>query len=122
MEQKIRVLLADSDNDFCAHLAETFAKTEDIELAGIAEDGQKAVAAVMETKPDLLLIDLVLPMLDGIMVLDRLREQKLSVPTIVLFRLCQPASGRGVHFARRRTVSAQADGHRGDRAAHPHVA
>ena len=93
MEQKIRVLLADSDNDFCAHLAETFAKTEDIELAGIAEDGQKAVAAVMETKPDLLLIDLVLPMMDGIMVLDRLREQNLSVPTIVLTAFASPQAG-----------------------------
>ena len=69
MEQKIRILLADDDSEFCARMAAVLDKANDMELAGIAEDGAKAIAAVGELRPDLLIIDLVLPVLDGIMVL-----------------------------------------------------
>ena len=73
MEQKIRVLLADDDRDFCARMAATLEQAGDMELVGIAEDGAKAVDAVRELRPDLLIIDLMLPVMDGVMVLSRLR-------------------------------------------------
>ena len=60
MEQKLRVLLADSDSEFCARMAAALENAGDMELAGIAEDGAKALAAVGELQPDLLIIDLVL--------------------------------------------------------------
>lgn len=72
MEEKIRVLLADDDSEFCARMAAALENAGDMELAGIAEDGGKALAAVGELHPDLLIIDLVLPVLDGITVLSRL--------------------------------------------------
>ena len=65
MEQKIRVLLADGDSEFCARMAAALEQTEDMELVGIAEDGGKALTAVQELRPDVLLIDLVLPVMDG---------------------------------------------------------
>lgn len=94
MEQKIRVLLADDDAEYCARLAEAVEQAEDMELVGIAEDGGRALAAVGELKPDLLIIDLVLPVMDGIMVLSRLREQEQSPPaTIVLSAFASPQAG-----------------------------
>lgn len=94
MEQKIRVLLADDDAEYCACLAEAVEQAEDMELVGIAEDGGRALAAVGELKPDLLIIDLVLPVMDGIMVLSRLREQEQSPPaTIVLSAFASPQAG-----------------------------
>ena len=83
MEQKIRVLLADDDSEFCARMAAAIEKSNDMELAGIAEDGAKAVAAVGELKPDLLIIDLVLPVMDGIMVLTKLHERRQEQPATV---------------------------------------
>lgn len=93
MEQKVKILLADSDSEFCASVAEAISETEDLELVGIAEDGAKALAAVNELKPDLMLIDLVLPMIDGLMVVSKLQQQKASVPTFVLSAFASPQAG-----------------------------
>lgn len=85
MEQKIRIMLADGDNEFCARMAAAIEKTNDLELVGIAEDGAKALAAVGELNPDLLIVDLVLPVLDGIMVLKKLHEREGDKPAVVVF-------------------------------------
>lgn len=93
MEQKIRVLLADSDSEWNARMAEAIEQSSDMELAGIAEDGAKVVAAVTELKPDLLIIDLVLPVMDGIMAISKLREQKSGVSVLVLSAFASPQAG-----------------------------
>ncbi|MDO5142189.1 MAG: sporulation transcription factor Spo0A [Eubacteriales bacterium] len=85
MEQKIRVLLADDDSGFCARMAAALEQAEDMELVGIAEDGSKALAAVGELRPDLLVIELVMPVMDGVTVLSRLREQGKLPKTIAVF-------------------------------------
>ena len=91
MEQKIRVLLADSDSEFCARMAAALENAGDMELVGIAEDGAKALAAVGELRPELLIIDLVLPVMDGITVLSRLREQgQTSLVTVALSAFASP--------------------------------
>ena len=114
MEQKIRVLLADSDSEFCVRMAAALENAGDMELAGIAEDGAKALAAVGELKPDLLMIDLVLPVMDGITVLSRLREQGKDAPaTVVLSAFASPQAGAectalGVDMFLRKPMDAEA--------------
>ena len=77
-------MLADSDSEIlCAHGRQRWKNAGDMELAGIAEDGAKALAAVGELQPDLLIIDLVLPVMDGITMTMRLRE-KYEFPVIML--------------------------------------
>ena len=94
MEQKIRVLLADDDSEFCARMAAALEKADDMELVGMAEDGGKALAAVQELKPDLLIIDLVLPVMDGISVISRLRSQEQNKPAVVvLSAFASPQAG-----------------------------
>ena len=61
MVGKIRILLADSDGDFCAEMAALCEDAEDMELVGIAESGEKALTAVGELRPDLLITELSLP-------------------------------------------------------------
>ena len=94
MEQKIRILLADDDSEFCARMAAALEQQQDMELVGIAEDGGKALAAVQELRPDVLLIDLVLPVLDGVTVLTRLHEAGQHQPaTVVLSAFASPQAG-----------------------------
>ncbi len=90
MEQKIRILVADEDAEFCASMAEELAEAEDLELVGIAEDGEKALAAIGELKPDLLVMELVLPKMDGMMVLNSLKDKDEMPPTIVLSAFSNP--------------------------------
>ena len=114
MEQKIRVLLADSDSEFCARMAAALENAGDMELAGIAEDGAKALAAVGELRPELLIIDLVLPVMDGITVLSRLREQgQTGMATVVLSAFASPQAGAectalGVDMFLRKPMDAEA--------------
>jgi DNA-binding NarL/FixJ family response regulator len=56
----------------------------DIEVVGEASDGEEALLKVPELKPDVLLLDIRMPRLDGIAVLDRLREADALPPTLVL--------------------------------------
>ena len=84
METKIRILLADANPDFAKLLAETLAAEHDMELIGAAADGPEALEQLKSLKPDLLLLDLVLPKLDGLEVLRRLPETGCRCPVIVL--------------------------------------
>ena len=84
METKIRILLADANPDFAQLLAETLAAEHDMELIGAAADGPEALEQLKSLKPDLLLLDLVLPKLDGLEVLRRLPETGCRCPVIVL--------------------------------------
>ncbi len=87
---KIKVLLADSDGDFCAQMAEALGQSDDLELIGITEDGEKTLAAVGELKPDLLIIELVLPVMDGIMVLQKLHDSQQMPPTMIISAFSSP--------------------------------
>lgn len=70
--QKIRVLIADNNRDLCAALAEHIELQSDMELAGVAYDGLEAIEQIRQTKPDVVVLDITMPYLDGIGVLEQL--------------------------------------------------
>jgi DNA-binding NarL/FixJ family response regulator len=62
----VRLLIADDHPVFVSGLGVTFADCDDIEVVGTAQDGEAAVAAVAELEPDVVLMDLRMPRLNGI--------------------------------------------------------
>ncbi|MBR4953478.1 MAG: sporulation transcription factor Spo0A [Oscillospiraceae bacterium] len=84
METKIRVLIADPNEEFSALLADTLESEGDIAVVGIAADGMQAISMLTEAKPDVLLLDLVMPKLDGIGVLQQIEEKGIKCATLVL--------------------------------------
>ena len=72
METKTRILIADPNQDFCRLISETFGREADLEVVGTASDGVEALSLLAELKPDVLLMDLVLPKLDGLELLSML--------------------------------------------------
>lgn len=84
METKTRILIADSNLDFCRLISESFSRETDLEVIGTAADGLEALHLLTELKPDLLLLDLVLPKLDGLELLRRLSEAGVRCSIIVL--------------------------------------
>ena len=84
MESKIRVLAADPGEDFLTLVADTLSGEEDIELVGKAADGLETLELCARLRPDVLLIDLVLPKLDGVAVIERLGETGASPAVLVL--------------------------------------
>jgi NarL family two-component system response regulator LiaR len=80
----IRVLIAD-DHAVVRQGLRTFLDLQaDIDVVGEAADGEEAVAVAAEHAPDVILLDLVMPRLDGIGALRRLRDTAPAARVIVL--------------------------------------
>jgi two-component system, NarL family, response regulator LiaR len=80
----IRVLIAD-DHAVVRQGLRTFLDLQaDIDVVGEAADGEEAVAIAAEHAPDVILLDLVMPRLDGIGALRRLRETAPAARVVVL--------------------------------------
>jgi len=76
--KKIRVLIADDSRDYVEVLVNYMKTNPKIEIVGTAYDGVEAVSMVRMTEPDVLILDLVMPNLDGFGVLERLQNLKLN--------------------------------------------
>jgi DNA-binding NarL/FixJ family response regulator len=68
---KIRVLLADDHNTILAQVCSVLG--EEFEIVGAVNDGQTAIAEVRRLDPDVLVIDISMPVLDGLETVCRLR-------------------------------------------------
>lgn len=68
----IRVVLVDDEQMVLAHLRTILGSAEDISVAGEAQDGAEAVEAVVRHKPDVVLMDLRMPGVDGLTAIDRI--------------------------------------------------
>lgn len=80
----IRVLIAD-DHELVRQGLRTFLSLhDDIEIVGEAADGQAAIDLVAQLAPDVILMDLVMPGLDGITATRRIHEALPEVPIIAL--------------------------------------
>ena len=77
-------MIADPNEEFSALLADTLESEGDIAVVGIAADGMQAISMITEAKPDVLLLDLVMPKLDGIGVLQQIEEKGIKCATLVL--------------------------------------
>lgn len=80
---KLTVVLVDDSSSVRAVLRRLLAKAVDIQVIGEAADGETAVDMVERLRPDVLVLDIVMPALDGFGVLSRLRRSR-PVPTILL--------------------------------------
>jgi DNA-binding NarL/FixJ family response regulator len=80
----IRVVLADDHAVVRQGLRTFLDLQEDIEVVAEAADGETAVGATLRTDPDVVLLDLVMPGLDGVGVLGRLRARDARARVIVL--------------------------------------
>ena len=65
MKNMAKVLLADANEEFRALLAGAIEKTGEFTVVGSTGDGAEALRLVEEQKPDLLILDTVLPGMDG---------------------------------------------------------
>jgi len=80
----IRVLIADDHQVVRAGLEQLLATAPDIELVAMAADGAEAVALVVEHQPDIVLMDLSMPGVDGVAATRRIVEGSTATQVVVL--------------------------------------
>ncbi len=84
-DSKISVLIADDNKEFCSILNDYLLNQKDIVVTGIAKDGREALELIVERKPDLVILDIIMPHLDGLGVLEKLNTMDLEkTPRIII--------------------------------------
>jgi DNA-binding NarL/FixJ family response regulator len=79
----VRVVVVDDEPMVCAHLRTILGSASDIEVVGEAHDGAAGVDAVMRNRPDVVLMDLRMPGVDGLTAIERIGELA-SPPAVVV--------------------------------------
>ena len=82
------VLLADANEEFRRMLREEIEKTEEFRVVGSTGDGAEVLELVRRDQPDLLVMDLVLPGMDGFRVMKELELREAQAPKVILVTAC----------------------------------
>ncbi|MCL2338271.1 MAG: sporulation transcription factor Spo0A [Firmicutes bacterium] len=75
MKTATKVVIADDNREFCELLKDFLQQEEDLKISGLAYNGLEALDVIKEQTPDLVVLDVIMPHLDGIGVLEKLGEK-----------------------------------------------
>lgn len=82
--KRIRVLIADDSAAFRSALAAFLERLPQVEVIGAAEDGVQALALVASLRPDLVLMDVKMPRLNGLQATRKIRAEFPNVHVIMI--------------------------------------
>ena len=85
MGKKIKIIVADDNRNLCQMLQNYLQDQEDLVIVGIANNGLEAWELIQTQEPDLIILDLVMPNLDGLGVLERINTRTtMTRPKIIM--------------------------------------
>ena len=84
MSDKIKAVLVDDNTTMLETLQAAIASVKDVSVAGTATNGVDALELVREHQPDVLTLDLIMPVMDGISVLRQLRTLPIRQPEVIV--------------------------------------
>jgi two-component system response regulator (stage 0 sporulation protein A) len=83
--KKIKVCVVDDNRELVGLLDEFISSQEDMEVLGIAYNGQECLNMLKDRDPDVLVLDIIMPHLDGLAVLEKVREmEKSKQPNVIM--------------------------------------
>jgi two-component system response regulator (stage 0 sporulation protein A) len=83
--QKVKVCIADDNRELVNLLNEYISAQNDLEVVGTAYNGQECLSLIEEQEPDVLILDIIMPHLDGLAVLERINKLNLKKkPNIIM--------------------------------------
>ena len=103
MDNYTTVLIADRSEEFCAQLTAVLQRSQGFRVVGTEGDGEQVVRKVGELKPDLLVLDLMLPKKDGLSILKAIaamdkKPAVLATSGFVTDYVASAAAGLGVRY------------------------
>jgi two-component system response regulator (stage 0 sporulation protein A) len=83
--KKIKVCVVDDNRELVGLLEEYISSPEEMEVIGVAHNGQECLELLEQLEPDVLLLDIIMPHLDGLAVLEKMRDSKNShLPNVIM--------------------------------------
>ena len=103
MEHATTVFIADSAEDFCTGLVAALQRSDGFQVVGTANDGEQAIRQILDRKPDVLVLDLMLSKQDGISVLKAIsgmerRPVTLATSAFITEYVSTSAANLGVRY------------------------
>lgn len=81
----IKVCVVDDNRELVRLLEDYISSQEDMEISGTAHNGQECLELLAATDPDVLVLDIIMPHLDGLAVLERLPDlKKEKLPSVIM--------------------------------------
>ncbi|MBA2611128.1 MAG: response regulator transcription factor [Bacteroidetes bacterium] len=81
---KIRIIIADDHPVFRLGLVSIIKKNENIILCGEAENGEEALVLIHEHKPDVAILDIEMPLMNGLTVCEEIKKKGIATKLIIL--------------------------------------
>lgn len=82
--KKIKVCIIDDNRELVGLLEEYIDAQEDMEVIGVAHNGQECLELIEQLEPDVMVLDIIMPHLDGLAVLERMRQMNKKVPNVIM--------------------------------------
>lgn len=82
--KKIKVCVVDDNRELVALLEEYMSSQEDMEVVGVAHNGQDCLNIIEDTEIDVLVLDIIMPHLDGLAVLEKMKELNKPLPNVIM--------------------------------------
>jgi two-component system response regulator (stage 0 sporulation protein A) len=82
---RIKIVIADDNKEFSSILCDYLKGQSDFEVVGVAKDGIEAVKLVSSLQPDVLVLDIIMPHLDGLGVLEKINATpNMPIPKVIV--------------------------------------
>ena len=104
MDKKKSIMIVDDNKEFVTLLNDYINLQDDMEVVKCHYDGLNAVETIKNVKPDVLLLDIIMPEKDGIAVLEELSSENIKIPLIIIMssigqeRITQKAISLGATY------------------------
>ena len=84
MSKKIRIFIADDNTEFVSTLVTYLDSQEDMEVVATARDGMEAIEKLQKIETDIAILDVIMPQLDGLGVLEAMNEKLEALPLCIM--------------------------------------
>lgn len=105
MQKKVSIVIADDNKEFRLILKDFLMSKNCFDVVDMADDGLKAVESIEKYQPDILILDIIMPHLDGLGVLEKLHKKELKkFPKVIILsavghdKVTQRAINMGVDY------------------------
>jgi two-component system response regulator (stage 0 sporulation protein A) len=83
--RQIQVLIADDNKEFAELLKEFVSEQEDMEVMAVAHNGNEVIEYIEHVVPDVIILDIIMPVLDGIGVLEKIQTMNINpTPQVIM--------------------------------------